>query len=460
MQPQEVMTFTLEASMALVLTLAVGDMVDIADRSITVLAIDSKKTATLITRDGEKIPVSSTIFRGARKSFKILNKMKLKTIVSWQYYFQYSSKKLRSQKLNTTESVPIMSLTSDQFSSEIGSSCFKDRWIALSSLQKSIRRGAIEPAMAAAEVLWTEPSRLLDRLLVISLEDIGVGDPEVLREAIELTTERTWRRKLPDKGREATIGLVERMCTAAKSRFADEILAIAQLELALGPARTELAIATTEQLADCIATSDDIVLRALASWFLAGTARYPMDGILRRQGDLAAVWETARELGVPADWLNLLDRAARRMHWPLAVLLPLAYVSKVSGTPTQLVKDTPYETWRGVPLYALDQFTRRGLVAIGRWLAGCPELQEILRAAAPRSAWPKISRYAVFAVEGQVCGRHLMWSEQRGILCRSMQAELTGRGLIPEHMDALLNCAETNLPALNEMRREVMDEIP
>jgi hypothetical protein len=308
--------------------------------------------------------------------------------------------------------------------------------------------------------LWSEPSRLLDRLLVIGLEDIGVGDPEVLREVIELTTDRTWRRKLPDKGREVTLGLVERMCAATKSRFADEILAIAQLEPALDPTRTELGMASTEQLAGSCATSDDIGTRALAFWFLAGTARYPMDGAPRRQGNLAAAWDAARELGVPADWLHLLDRAARRMRWPLAVLLPLAYVSKANGTPTQLVQDAPFETWRSVPLYALDQFTRRGRVAIGRWLDGCPELQEILHVAAPRLAWPKIIRYAVFGVESQVCGRHLMWPEQRNILRRSMLAELTGRGLAAESMDALLACATVNLAALNERRREVMDEVP
>jgi hypothetical protein len=335
-----------------------------------------------------------------------------------------------------------------------------DRWIALSSLQKSIRRGAIEPATAAAEVLWTEPSRLLDRLLVIGLEDIGVGDPEVLREVIELTTDRTWRRKLPDKGREVTLNLVGRMCAATKSRFADEILAIAALEPALGPARTELAMASTEQLAACSVTSDDIGVRALASWFLAGTARYPMDDVPRRQGDLAAVWEMAGALGVPADWLHLLERVARRMPWPLAVLLPLAYVSKASGTPTQLAQATPFETWRGIPLYALDQFTRRGRVAIGRWFASCRELQEILQAAAPRPAWPTITRYAVFAVESQVCSRHLMWAEQRDVLRRSMLAELTGRGLAAQYVDPLLVCALANLPALNERRREIMNEAP
>jgi hypothetical protein len=333
-----------------------------------------------------------------------------------------------------------------------------DRWIALSSLQKSIRRGAIEPATAAAEVLWSEPSRLLDRLLVISLEDIGVGDPEVLQEVIELTTDRTWRRKLPDKGRAVTLGMVERMCTATKSRFADEILAIAALEPALGPARAELAMASTEQLAGYCATSGDIGVRALASWFLAGTARYPMDDVPRRLGDLAALWEAAGALGVPADWLDLLNRAARRMPWPLAVLLPLAYVSKANGKPTQLAQAAPFETWRGVPLFALDQFTRRGRVAIGRWFAGCRELQEILQAAAPRPAWPKIIRYVVFAVESQVCDRHLMWAEQRDVLRRSMLAELTGRRLHPEAMDALLACAKANLPGLNDHRRQVMDE--
>jgi hypothetical protein len=351
-----------------------------------------------------------------------------------------------------------MSLTSYQFSPEIGSNCYPDRWIALSSLQKSIRRGAIEPATTAAMALWSEPARLLDRLLVIGLEDIGVGDPEVLREVIELTTDRTWRRKLQDKGRSVTLGLVERMCAATKSRFADEILATAQLEPALGSARTELAMASAERVAGCSANSNDIGIRALAFWFLAGTARYPMDGVPRRQGDLAAVWEVARGLGVPSDWLNLLDRAARRMHWPLAVLLPLAYVSKANGKPTQLAQTAPFETWRGIPLYALDQFTRRGRVAIGRWFAGCRELQEILQAAAPRPAWPKITRYVVFAVESQVCSRHLMWPEQRNLLRRSMQAELTGRRLHPEAMDALLACARANLPGLNDHRRQVMDE--
>ena len=45
--------------MALVLSLAVGDVVDIADYWIAVISVDSRMAATLVTKAGKKIPVSS-----------------------------------------------------------------------------------------------------------------------------------------------------------------------------------------------------------------------------------------------------------------------------------------------------------------------------------------------------------------------------------------------------------------
>lgn len=50
---------TLEASMALVLGLAVGDVVDIADYWIAGLSVDNTTMATLIANTGQKIEVSS-----------------------------------------------------------------------------------------------------------------------------------------------------------------------------------------------------------------------------------------------------------------------------------------------------------------------------------------------------------------------------------------------------------------
>jgi len=45
--------------MALVLTVATGDVVDIADKWIALLAIESRGSATLIIDNGDKVSVSS-----------------------------------------------------------------------------------------------------------------------------------------------------------------------------------------------------------------------------------------------------------------------------------------------------------------------------------------------------------------------------------------------------------------
>jgi len=45
--------------MALVLGLATGDVVDIADYWIAVLSVDSRHAATLITEEGKKVQISS-----------------------------------------------------------------------------------------------------------------------------------------------------------------------------------------------------------------------------------------------------------------------------------------------------------------------------------------------------------------------------------------------------------------
>src|SRR5260370_40966273 len=60
---------TPEALMALVLTLAFGDVVDIADYWIAVISVDSRMTATLVTKAGEKIPVSSRYETGVAATF-------------------------------------------------------------------------------------------------------------------------------------------------------------------------------------------------------------------------------------------------------------------------------------------------------------------------------------------------------------------------------------------------------
>jgi hypothetical protein len=114
--------------------------------------------------------------------------------------------------------------------------------------------------------------------------------------------------------------------------------------------------------------------------------------------------------------------------------------------------------WTHIPLPALDQFTRRGRIAIDRWVKSTPQLQQVLYAGAQRTAWPAVTRQVVFAVDGQLCTRHLIWAEQEAALQRSIRAALTGRGLEAKYVDSILEVARTNLSSLNMHRREVLDE--
>src|SRR4051794_17772367 len=54
-------------------------------------------------------------------------------------------------------------------------------WVAMSCLQKAIRRGRRELALkAAATLLQQSPGRLWRRLACIAFEDVGLGDLELV----------------------------------------------------------------------------------------------------------------------------------------------------------------------------------------------------------------------------------------------------------------------------------------
>lgn len=96
----------------------------------------------------------------------------------------------------------------------------------ISALQKEIRRGNTEnAALLAYEMLSTNEEleeKLWERLLVISVEDIGWGDLQapVLIESLYRIHERL--RKTPDKGMFA-VHAVRFLCSCEKDRSTDEM---------------------------------------------------------------------------------------------------------------------------------------------------------------------------------------------------------------------------------------------
>jgi replication-associated recombination protein RarA len=111
----------------------------------------------------------------------------------------------------------------------------------ISALQKEIRRGNVEnAAVLAHEMIDTSPElerKLWDRLCVISVEDVGFGDPiaPVLIQSLEQMSRRFDRRE-GDRALFA-IHAVRYLATRQKDRSSDEMYNWIRIEVAAGNLR-------------------------------------------------------------------------------------------------------------------------------------------------------------------------------------------------------------------------------
>jgi hypothetical protein len=90
-------------------------------------------------------------------------------------------------------------------------------WLAMSLMQKAIRRGEQEIALrAAATLLRDSPDRLWRRCGVTAFEDIGVADLEVVAEVTAALAGKTYRAQLGGEWRVAST-IIKRMARATNA---------------------------------------------------------------------------------------------------------------------------------------------------------------------------------------------------------------------------------------------------
>lgn len=101
---------------------------------------------------------------------------------------------------------------------------FISPWVAMSAMQKGIRRGDIDLATrAAATLLKADPAKLWRRLAGIVVEDIGLADLAAVKLVMAATAGKTFRRDFGGEHRVASL-VVSRMCEAKKCRAVDDLL--------------------------------------------------------------------------------------------------------------------------------------------------------------------------------------------------------------------------------------------
>jgi hypothetical protein len=136
-------------------------------------------------------------------------------------------------------------------------------WVAMSAMQKAIRRGREELALGAAATLFRDaPEKLWRRIGCIAYEDVGLAALDAVGVATVSLGGKPARAALGGEWAVATCVVAE-LSRAPKCRAADDLLMACELPPAYADARARLPRLTTRQLIE-IATGQ--FLSKSASW--------------------------------------------------------------------------------------------------------------------------------------------------------------------------------------------------
>jgi hypothetical protein len=283
-------------------------------------------------------------------------------------------------------------------------------WVAMSCLQKAIRRGESELAQrAAATLLLIAPERLWRRCGAAAFEEIGVADLETVSLMTAALAGKRYRATIGGDWKVASF-IVERMAKAPKCRAADDLLLTADSHPLFRRARADLATKTTAELIHIATSEAALPVRALAAWYAVGTHPRQTKHLSARRGEPAALFDGLCEAGLPHTAVEIAREGFRKIGEPLcpfvALLCPLA-MTEVS---TLQDDDMPLAIMVGeVPGWSLDVYTREGRGALQAFLQRDCETSRWVKDHVRAGQRVNFIGTVVFRVEGGLVRQRLTW---------------------------------------------------
>ncbi len=330
------------------------------------------------------------------------------------------------------------------------------RYIAMSGLQKAVRRGDTDVALrCAARLLTDDPRALWRRLCVIAFEDIGVADPDIVGRVTAACGDKAWRLSVGGEWCVAS-HLVRRMCAADKDRAADDLIVPVEWHPDLERLRGELQVAPFSFLMDIAGNADRrIEARAVAAWYAAGTERVRSATLPRVGGRPTDYFEGLIERGAEETPVELGRAGLSRTGTIMPVFFPLVWQNLQRAAWHIEPDDIPEaEMIEGVPSYAFDMFTREGKAAFRPFLHACKPLPEFLADCdVAKARWAHDLGRLIFRAEGGLLSRRMSWNLGRSLL---RTASILDYDLPPERAEEGIALVRSNLHLLNEARRHVL----
>lgn len=327
-------------------------------------------------------------------------------------------------------------------------------WLAMSLLQKAIRRGHEQFALtAAATLIAISPDRLWRRCAVIAFEDIGVADLETVSLVVASQSGNAFRERI---GGDWTVAsyLSRRMVHAAKCRAADDLLMVAERHPAYERNRLDLTFMTTRELIDIATSTAPLPRRALALWFAIGTDKSPSRYLRTRRGEPNPVFDALCEVGLPHSVVELAREGFRKTGEMICPFLPMLLSLKPHEPTVVSDDDFPPEAMCGsFPSWAVDMFSRAGRKALAQFLAtDCLTTRWIHRNVSPLQKIDFLGNI-LFAIESGLLRHRYRWQvadELRRL------ADVESQGPYCSDASEIMNLLRGDIALLNEVRRDVL----
>jgi len=330
-------------------------------------------------------------------------------------------------------------------------SYLNDKWIATSSLQKSIRRGDVALALDAAKALRSLDMDMLRRRVQTTLvEDVAPLDVDALSAILTA-------RLIPGQIDAA----LEVLAQAPKERTPDYLVAMLQFSPRLTLVRHELGKADDQTLLKTVLDPQlDLATRALAAWYAGGTVQLPGSNLLRRYGNSGALFETYRGAGLPTALVDGCQKVLGTQRNALPLIYPLVFQA-MSQDRTLRVEDRhipPARTCNGIPLYALGGHTRLGKAAIRAWIEGNDHLQRASRMLVDPARSCAAAELAVFFVESSVISPAVSWALGEEVEREGIEADFYSLDPRIEALPDFLATAREQLPRLDDIRAALIEQ--
>lgn len=324
-------------------------------------------------------------------------------------------------------------------------------WLAMSAMQKAIRRGDVDLATrAAATLLKSDPAKLWRRLVGIVFEDVGLGSLETIR-LVTAATDKSARQQFGGDWAVSSL-LVERMCAAPKCRATDDLFLTISHHHELAELRASLAgVDLTEHLSRI--SERGALLGVSLSVLHASGVRWTGQ-VPGQASDAKSAFAAMRSAGADPSIVALASQGFRVTREALPPLLPLLSLALPSvAFTTQNDEFPPVVVGRnGVPTYVYDAFSWEGKTALARFLKRNTEIGRWLRKHVTAERRLSVLAGGLFRVEGGLVRQRVMWP------CAMTLRWLADSGYHSMKLSdpaAFLDMIRGDLPTIDEERADV-----